>query len=174
MAFKDLQPNVKLDDNGIPVFIQPLSQKDLAGFSATNPAHVAIMDQLLVSRGLGDARYMRKATTKYLERFNILSDDARYEAEMDRLIETAAGNRVVLGEARRIAEREQTIAAARGNMLQNFVRVAEGDDPCAECEPLNGEEGTLPQLAADNMMPGDRCLGGNLCQCVLIAIDRSF
>ncbi len=172
-GFKSLQPNVKLE-NGVPVFIKPLTTDDLSGFDPNNKLDIAKLNDILASRGLGDPRQLRGAAAEFLQRHNIQPGDPQWDIEMERLTNGAASRRVALGEARRAAEREQAIRAARGNMNQNFVRVAEGDDPCEECEPLNGEEGTLEELGKDNMLPGDRCLGGNACLCVLIAVDKSF
>lgn len=170
MAFKDLQPDVKLDNDGQPVFIKPLTTDDLAGFNSKDPEQVSKMSDLLISRGLSDPVALRQAQTKYLERFNIGPSDDRYEAEMERLAENSS--RFMLGEARRIAEREQTLQEINGDLTQNVVYIAEDDEnTCDECPELNGEEGTYISLAQANMLPGDRCEGGNNCRCIIVAVN---
>jgi hypothetical protein len=62
--------------------------------------------------------------------------------------------------------------AADGNLDVNCVYVNEGDNPCEECAAIGGEEMTLSEFESSNMMPGDRCLGGDNCKCVLIPIER--
>jgi hypothetical protein len=161
---------VSLDRDGNPIFVVPLSTDDLAGFNSKDPQQIAQMNNLVLSRGLVDPIALRQSQTKYLERFNITPNDSRYQEEMDRLAENSS--RFMLGEARRIAEREQTYQELNGNLRQNVVYLAEDDEnTCEECPTLNGEEGPYIQMRFDNMLPGDRCEGGNNCRCIIVAVN---
>jgi hypothetical protein len=165
-----IDSDVIIDEEGKPVFVKPLTTDALSGFSGTNPDHVALMNEYLNSAGMSDPVKLRQAQSKYLERFNITPDDPRYEAEMERLAEN--GTRFMLGEARRVAERQQTMHEINGDLTQNVVYIAEDDEnTCDECPELNGEEGPYIQLARNNMLPGDRCEGGNNCRCIIVAVN---
>lgn len=104
--------------------------------------------------------------SQYLERFNITSTDPRWEREMERL--TGDMERLpLLGAARRATERYETLVAADGELDKESVYLAEGADPCEECLELAGDVMTLRERIDSGAMPGDRCLGGTLCQCAV-------
>jgi uncharacterized protein with GYD domain len=160
---------VTIDASGQPTFIKPLTTDQLGAMDTKSAVGIAQMNEYLNVVGLSDPVLMRHAQRKYLERFQIEPGDPRYDVEMERLAENSS--RFVLAEARRIAERQQTLRDIGGNLNQNVVRIAEGDDPCDECLPLNGEEGPYIDFVVHNKRPGDRCLGGNNCLCIMVAVN---
>jgi hypothetical protein len=107
-----------------------------------------------------------KLTARYLERFDITPDDPRWGVEMERLLDQSS-RRPVLAAARRSSERYETLLAAGGDMTVDTTYLAEGDNPCDECLPLAGSVMPLGERIAEGLMPSDRCLGKDLCQCGL-------
>jgi len=83
---------------------------------------------------------------------------------MDRFVDAQSG-KALLGAARRVSQRWETYTMLEGDTSTVVIYINEGDDPCEECEPLGGLEGTYASFVEDGNLPGDRCLGGNLCQC---------
>ena len=162
------------DDNGDfdPDHKRPLADSDLDRFMSTDPDHIARLNEVYAQYSGSSEVDARRATSRWLERFNIPKSDPRYEIEFNRLIEQGASNRAVLAETRRIGERAELVTLTDGDNSLNCVYVAEGDNPCPECAALSGEEGSLSMFEDGGMMPGDRCLGGDNCKCVLIPIER--
>lgn len=103
-----------------------------------------------------------------LASFNIRPGDARYANAMAKLEEDMKP--ALLGNARKMATRHETLRAVNGNMDQTMVYLNESDEPCEECEPLGGMEKTYSEFVADGDMPADRCLGGSNCLCTLMAV----
>jgi hypothetical protein len=142
--------------------------RDLKG---DNPEDIAQIQALLRRFDRDNNRTRIDAQKKFLAGFGITSGDPRYRGEMLRLGK-AQGGRALLAEARRTSEKYETAIAAQGNPNQQFMRVAEGPDPCELCEEETGEEGTYRELAAQGLLPGgSSCLGGDLCLCVLVPIE---
>jgi len=108
----------------------------------------------------------RQYAARYLDRFDITPDDPRWGVEMERLLDQSS-RRPVLAAARRSSERYETLLAAGGDMDVDTTYLAEGDNPCDECLPLAGSVMPLGERIAEGLMPGDRCLGKDLCQCGL-------
>jgi len=107
---------------------------------------------------------------RYLERFNITKDDPRFDEEMKRL-GGAERKQHLLAASRRAMERQETMVALDGDTSKDTIYLNEGDDPCEECEPLDGEIMPYAERVAEGKMPGDRCLGGDLCLCVLMVVE---
>jgi hypothetical protein len=101
--------------------------------------------------------------TKYMELWGLDGDASRYA-------ETMKG-KVLLGQTRRISEKYETLVLIDGDTSTQMIYGNEGDDPCDGCLPLGGETGTYAEFVAEDMLPGSRCFGGNLCQCVLMAFE---
>lgn len=173
MAFKDLgiEGLVELGPDGRPVFIKPITADDLRGFSPSNPEDVAKLNQVLIATGVSNPSEIRRQSTKYLERWNYEPGTEAYERALDKLISDTGSKKVLLGQARRAAERAELLTLTKGNVRQQCVRVPEGPDPCPACLELIGETGTIGELAANNSLPGDQCYGGDLCMCRIIPIN---
>ena len=112
------------------------------------------------------------AQRRFLERFNITEadDPERFAREMDRL-EGAQKKQHLLATSRRSMERHETLVALDGDMTKDTTYINEGDDPCEECEPLDGDIMPYAERVSAGLMPGDRCLGGDLCLCVLMVVE---
>jgi hypothetical protein len=144
---------------------------ELQGFSSTDPNDVADMHGLLREFGRDDARTLLERQASQLERFGFVSGTPRFDAEMQRLVDTGS-NTALLAEARRTSERYESLVAIDGNPNQEVIRVAEGPDPCELCEAETGTEGTYAELAQQGLLPGgSSCLGGDLCLCVVVPIE---
>lgn len=168
----DISQLITLDDDGKLRSIRPLAANELDGYDPSDPAQVAKLSRIFTAYTGKSPIDAREATAKWLTRWNIMRDDPRFDREFDRLISEGASNRAVLAEARRAGERSELLTATGGNLGVNAIYVNEGDDPCEECLVLGGEEMTLQEFENNGMMPGDRCLGGDNCKCILIPIER--
>jgi hypothetical protein len=163
---------VTLDADGRMTRIHPLARDDFEKFVGRNPDHIAKLNQIYEAYTGKTPVDARRATARWLERFNIPKSDPRYQAEFDRLIEQGASNRAVLAEARRMGERQELLTLTDGELEVNVVYIAEGDAPCPECLALGGTEGPLSMFMEENLMPGSRCLGGDNCKCQLVVIEN--
>ena len=76
--------------------------------------------------------------------------------------------KALLGVARRMSQRYETLEAMGGDLDKMMIYVNESVTPCEECERLGGMVKTYREFLADGDMPGDRCLGGNNCMCALM------
>jgi hypothetical protein len=161
---------IRLDADGRLTSVRPMTVDELSKFDRSDPRDVAFISKLYEAYTGKTGIEERRAAAKWLERFNITTRDARYEREFERLIEQGASARSVLAEERRAAERAELVQSSGGDLDMNAVYVNEGPDPCEECQPLNGEMMTIREFDDAGMMPGDRCLGGDNCRCILIPI----
>lgn len=101
---------------------------------------------------------------KWLEKFPATTGDPeRYKRAMERLKKDMRP--AVLGSSRRLAERHGTLRAIDGDTQTPMMYINESSEPCEECDPLGGTEGTYAEFASNGMLPGDRCLGGSNCLC---------
>ena len=107
---------------------------------------------------------------QYLARWDIRKGDPRYETEMERLA-GAEKKQHLLAATRRAMERHETLVALDGQLDKDTVYINEGDEPCEECEPLDGDIMPYSERVANGLLPGDRCLGGNNCLRVLMVVD---
>lgn len=94
-------------------------------------------------------------------------DRDRWNAAMTRM--KAAQEKALLGVARRLSQRYETLEAVGGDMGQLCIYTNESLNPCEECNALGGTVKTYAEFVADGDCPGDRCLAGNLCMCALMA-----
>lgn len=160
-----MSPLLERGASGVPSSVPVLSAKDLRSLSTQDTDELL---QYLEQFGVIDTPdKLIEAAAVHLQRFNIGPDDPRYAAEMERLTDAQSGN-LLLGQARRVSERYETLMAVDGDMTINMIYLAEGEDPCEECAELNGIEGTYEELLAADTLPGSRCLGKHKCQCVLV------
>jgi hypothetical protein len=169
MAF---EPRVQLDENGFPIFIEPLNIDDLLRMRPSNTDDIAAIFEYKALYGLESPEQIRRAQIKYLERFNITSDSPQFAQQMEQLSTEANSNRVMVATARRVAEQQQTNAALGGRVDVVCVYVNEGPDPCDACLVLNGEEAPYSWFVSTSSRPGDQCYGGDNCLCTLIPIER--
>ncbi len=104
----------------------------------------------------------------FLNRFGIMQGDPRWDAEMSNL----QGNikRSLVGHTRQLAQRHETLSAIDGKTNTEMIYINESAEPCEECEPLGGTEGTYAWFVESGNLPGDRCLGGANCLCTLSAV----
>ncbi len=162
---------IERGSDGIPAKVPGMPDAaGLQGLSTTDPADVATMNLTLERYGVVNTPdELIEAQSDMLQRFNIGPNDPRYKAEMERLATTGSG-RVLLGQSRRVSQRVETLRGINGNTNQRCVYICEGEDPCEECEPLGGTDGPYKMFVQENMAPGDRCLGGSLCQCALVPV----
>jgi len=157
-------PWIERGSDGIPRTVPVPSLQDMKGMSvgdlASTCERYGYVDSI-------DARVdMNK---EFLRRFNIGPTDSRYGFEMDRLKDKQ--QIAMLGQTRRLATRHETLRSIDGNLNQKLVYINESSEPCDECAPLGGQEGTYQEFAQNGMLPGDRCLGGDNCLCTTMRVD---
>ena len=161
-------PLLERGSNNIPNVVPILSAGDLRSLRSAN---VNEHMQLLGQYGfINTPEKLVEMNSSFLSRYNIMPGDPRYQAELQRLLDSGSG-RVLLEQAQRVSERFETISSLNGDMTQNCMYLAEGDGPCAECEELNGIEGSYAELLRTDRIPGARCLGGDACRCAIVPID---
>lgn len=161
---------VKLDKNGIPVFIRIPTVAEIASIKPTDLEGMNVLYKLQSYLGLKSPEAMRQANVKYLERFNILPSNPLYAQRLADLTTEVNSNRVLTATSRRITEQAQTETMLQGED-KICVYVNEGDNPCDSCLFINGETEKYSWFVSNNMRPGDQCLGGDNCLCVLVPID---
>ena len=160
-------------DTGLPVWIQFPDASDIAQLKPSNPDDVAVIHRISALIGLETPSQLRRAQVKYLERFNIRPDNPLYQQQLENLASEANSNRVLVATARRNTERAQTLTALAVTGANELMYINEGEDPCDNCLPINGETGDYNYFVSENLRPGDQCLGGDNCLCVLVPISRS-
>ncbi|MCP4640650.1 MAG: hypothetical protein GY851_09465 [bacterium] len=106
----------------------------------------------------------------YLQRWDIVKGDDRYDDEMARLA-SAESKQHLLAASRRQMERHETLVAVDGKLDSDTVYLNEGSEPCEECQPLDGEIMSYAERVSEGKLPGDRCLGADNCLCVLMVVD---
>lgn len=163
---------ITLDADGKLRSLRPIDPATLKTFDKKDPKQIATFAKLYDAYTGSSPIDERQAADRWLGRFNITADDPRYQAEFDRLVADGTSARSVLAEERRIAERAELLHTTGGNLDANCVYVNEGPNPCEECLEIGGVEMSLSDFAAEGMMPGDRCLGGDNCRCILVPINR--
>lgn len=165
------EPFVFIGEDGFPVFVRTPTAAEIARIVPTSKDGMAILHGYQALLGFENPETIRRAQVKYLERFNITPSNPLYQQQLTNLANEVNSNRVMVATARRVTEQSQTWTAIEGNVQQECIRVAEGPDPCDNCIPLNGEQGTYQYFVSNNLRPGDQCLGGDNCLCVLIPIS---
>jgi hypothetical protein len=168
---KTLQPLVKLDKRGRPIFIEPLNMAILNGLlKAQTPAQVNALNVILLAYGVMDPVAAMQREMNTVSRFrNMTPADGRYQAERDRAVKSSGA--ATVGFMRSAGNKAQAIEAVEGNLNQTVMYVNEGPDPCEECLDLGGLEMPMKDFVAQNKMPTDRCLGGNHCYCQLVPVN---
>ncbi len=169
-------PRVDIDASGNPVFIDTLPADLLRAIKPTNPIDITKIHEFRAVYGLEDPSALRQFETQYLGRFNInpLNADGtanpRYKEALNQLTTESNSQRVAVAQARRTVQRTELIGSVRGNLKQNAIYVND-DDPCSPCEDLNGLEQTILEFEENNESPGDVCLGGDNCRCILVPVN---
>ena len=106
-----------------------------------------------------------------LDRFTgLTSGTANFDDETLRMAQAESGRRM-LGQARKVSQRYETLSNLQGDMTQEVMYVCEGDDPCKGCLPLAGKSGPYRVMVAAGRVPSERCFGGDLCMCQLVPVD---
>ena len=167
-------PYIQRGSNNVPRTIPRMpTHSQIRNMDHRNPDDVEALSMVLYRFGLTNTPTEGIANhAKYLDRFRgLTSDDPNFTIEKLRLAEADSG-RALLGQARRITQRWETLENIGGNPDQVCIYINEGDDPCEECLPLGGEEAPYSWFVTNGNLPGDRCLGGDLCQCSLTPIEE--
>jgi hypothetical protein len=164
-------PLIERNAEGGIVSVPVPSADDLRGFNTKDPAHVEQMSRLLGRFGFPAPDKMIAQQEKYLADFDVIptlpdgSPNPRYAQAMERL-RTDQSGRVLLAQSRRTQQEYQLLKSVDGNLDHEVIRIAEGDEPCDRCEPLDGTTGTVAELAATGELPGgSSCEGGDNCLC---------
>lgn len=159
------------DPNAIPRIVPLPTTEALQGFSSTNPEDVAEMSKLLGRYGFPPADQMAELQSRHLAAFDIVPGHPRYAGALEKLRGDQSG-RALLSQSRRTQEQYQTLKAIEGDVNQTMIRLAEGDNPCDLCEPLDGTEKKYKEFVADNELPGgSSCEGGDNCLCTLTPVE---
>ena len=159
---------------GLPVWVKYPTVEELQSIVPTDPEGMKLLHRMEAAIGFQDPVRLADAQTKYLERFNITPGNPLYKQQLADLSNTVNSNKVLVATVRRNTERAQTadmIRATGGN--PQLIRIAEGEDPCESCLPLDGETGTYEYFVSENIRPGDQCRGGDNCLCILVPFTES-
>jgi len=168
---KPFTPNVIIDKDGFPIFIEALDVEAIAGIIPTSTEGIAKINRLLATYNLDNPIDLKRAQVQYLARFNITSDSPNFKQSLADLANESNNNRVIVAQARRYAQATETINALDGNLNKTCVYVNDGANPCVNCLELNGKTMKYSEFVETNSMPADRCLGGSNCLCLLIPLD---
>lgn len=160
-------PRVELDRAGNPVFVRVPTPDVIRLLKPSNPADVSVVHDYLRVFGLENPASVANFERQYLSRFNITPSSPDYREQLRRLSEESYSDRVAVAMSRRTAQQADTMGAMDGNLRALSVYINDGPDPCPQCEKLNGLEMTYIEFAQGGMLPGDRCLGGDNCLCIL-------
>lgn len=164
-------PLIERGSDEVPNIVDVPSVSDLKGFSSKNPDDVNAMSGLLHRFGFPAPDQMIEQQQKYLAGFGITPNSQNYEQQMSRLRGDLSG-RFLLGISRRTQEQYQTLKAIDGNLSTEMIRIAEGDDPCDRCEPLDGTIDTYAGHVKNGTLPGGTsCEGGDNCLCVMFPLE---
>lgn len=164
-------PLIERGSDNVPVSAPVPTLADLRGFSSKNPEDINAMSQMLGRFGFPAPDEMTEQQQRYLAGFNIVPGSPNYEAQMERLRSDLSG-RFLLAQARRTQEGYQTLKAINGNLDTEMIRLAEGDDPCDRCVPLDGLVQTYREFVQNNELPGgSSCEGGDNCLCSLWPLE---
>ena len=164
-------PRVELDDQGKPVFIETVSADELRRIKPTDVDALADLYNYLDVYSLDNLNERRKFEEQYLARFNLTPDNPRYADALAQLASESNSQRVMVAQARRAAQVTETNTMLGGETAKKCVYINDGPDPCDNCLALNGLEKTYAEFANDGELPGDRCLGGDNCLCILVPIN---
>ncbi len=164
---RQLSPLLQRGADGLPTRVDVPTVDELRGFDTRDPGQQARMYGMLNRFQRGSILQRKDATKQYLERFNILDTDPRFQDEYNRLLDSVSSNRVLLAQSRRTAERYQTLGSIDGKLNQQVIYLQEGPEPCDECIVIDFE-GPYSEAVSQGYLPGDRCLGGDFCMCVLV------
>lgn len=165
-------PLIERGSDNIPKFVNVPSLEDLKGFSSKKKEDVVAMSKLLHQFGFPPPDQMVDQQKSFLAAFDITPDSPRYEQAMLDLKNGNSG-RFLLAQSRRTQEQYQTMSSIRGNTEHEMVRLAESDEPCDRCDPLDGEQKKYSEFVAANELPGgSSCEGGNNCLCTMWPVKR--
>jgi len=161
---------VTINKDGFPVFKRLPTAEEIARIKPTDLEGMNTLYRLQLYLGIKSPDELRQANVQYLARFNITKDSPLYAQRLNDLNNEINSNRVLVATSRRITEQTQTRTMLEGKDKQ-CVYVNEGDAPCDSCLFLNGEQQAYSWFVENNTRPGDQCLGGDNCLCILVPID---
>jgi len=170
---KAYSPYITRGSNNVPRTIPRMpTADDLRNVDHNTPEGMEAISLVLHRFGLfSTPAAALESHASSLDRFTgLTSGTANFEAETLRMAQAESGRRM-LGQARKVSQRYETLSNLQGNMQQNVMYVCEGDDPCDGCLPLAGTEGPYSRMVADSIVPTEQCLGGDLCMCQLVPVD---
>jgi hypothetical protein len=162
-------PRIDIDENGQPIFIDVVDADTLRLIKPTGE-DIDKVYQFRQVYGLEDPTQLRQFEQQYLQRFNLTPDNERYQAALQQLRDESNSQRVAVAQARRTSQRTETLDALDGQLTKNCIYVNDGPDPCDNCLSLSGEEKPYAEFIQNNEAPGDQCLGGDNCMCILVPI----
>jgi hypothetical protein len=175
MAVTEKQiPRVEIGANGKPTFIETIDPDVLKNLLPSNPDDMALLYKYRRLYNYESPTDIRKSKIQFLARFNITPDQPGYADAFLQLSEEVNSNKVLVGNARRVSQKMQMVESANGSNEQEAIYINDNDDPdgiCANCLALGGTQETIQWFVDNNAMPGDRCLGGDSCLCILVPID---
>lgn len=106
---------------------------------------------------------IRRQYTNYLK-------TAKDENDFNKLVNDSANPADNVAMSRRVHQQTQTLVTLDGNLDKECVYINDGENPCDPCLNLGGTQMKYSEFVNNNMMPGDRCLGGNRCLCTLLPL----
>ena len=163
-------PLIERGSTNVPRQVPLPNLEDLKGFNTKDPRDIEQMSNLLGRYGFPAPDEMIEQQAQYLQGFSISPGDPRYAVEMERLRTTQSG-KVLLAQSRRTQEQYTTLKAIDGDTNQECIRLAEGDEPCETCDPLDGVIKIYKEfVAADELPGGSSCQGRDFCLCSLFPV----
>jgi hypothetical protein len=164
-------PRVELVKDGYPIYIEAPTADYVRTLKSKNYDDMQTIHNYLSVYGLENPTAIANSQLSYLARFNITPDADNYQTALEQLSIEANSNRVLVAQARRASQSVETIVATGGDLNKQCVYINDGDNPCDNCLELNGEEMKYTEFVDEGKLPGDRCLGGDNCLCILVPIE---
>lgn len=167
-AGRQYSPFLERGADNVPARLPVPDVDDLRAFGIGDPK---VMNAVLQRYGLSNTPdKLLEEQSKYLERFNARTGSALYDTQRLDLMSNMEG-RILLGQARRVSQRYETLVLLDGDYSKRVIYVAEGDAPCDGCAPLAGTIGTAAELQGEGIWPGEQCLGGDQCLCQIMVYE---
>jgi hypothetical protein len=158
---------VTIDSNGLPVFKRMPTVEELHRIKPSDPEGQVVLHRLQAMMGNESAEQIRRAQIKYLERFNITPSSPLYQQQLANLNTTVNSAKVLTATSRRVTHDSQLATMLEGKD-KTCIYINEGEDPCDTCEPLGGQVEKYSWFVENNLIPGEQCLGGLSCLCILV------
>jgi hypothetical protein len=152
---------------GVPVFDDLPDLEEILSIKPTDADRVKKLYAYLRAAGMESPIARMNNNRKHLAGFGLVPDSPGYQLAMDRLADAGSGETATVALARRVATKTDTLRQVDGKPQAEFVRIADGDDPCPACLELDGTTGTYAWFVANDLEPPAQCYGSSNCMCIM-------